>query len=105
MYKRRKACPPEDIGGVGGYYHFLEILEDKKNPEREELMEWYGIEEGDEFDENYFDLEDTNVFLSELFESEFWNMTADEFMSQLKKYFMKNSSIIYLILVLLLFFL
>ncbi len=78
--KGEKACPPEDIGGGGGYFHFLEIMSDKKNPEREEFMEWYGIEEEDEFDEEEFDLDDTNDFLSEIRNSEFWNMRADEFM-------------------------
>lgn len=74
------ACPPEDIGGVGGYFHFLEVMSDKKNPEREEFMEWFGIEEGDEFDKNFFDLVETNEVLSEIYHSEFWNQTADGFM-------------------------
>lgn len=78
--KGEKACPPEDIGGVGGYFHFLEVLSDKSNPEREEFMEWYGIEEGDEFEEDFFDLDETNDFLLEIYNSEFWNMTVDEFM-------------------------
>jgi hypothetical protein len=78
--KGEKACPPEDIGGVGGYFHFLEVMEDKGNPEREEFMEWFGIEEGDEFDEEYFDFDETNEFLNEIYQSEFWNQTVDEFM-------------------------
>jgi len=78
--KGEKACPPEDIGGVGGYFHFLEIMSDKKNPEREEFFEWLELDEDDEFDENFFDLEYTNIFLSELPEIELWGMTAEEFM-------------------------
>jgi len=78
--KGEKACPPEDIGGVGGYFHFLEILSDKKAPEREEFMGMFGMEEGDKFDENFFDLDETNELLSEIYHSEFWNQTADDFM-------------------------
>lgn len=36
------ACPPEDIGGLPGFYAFLEALEDPKNPDHEELTDWYG---------------------------------------------------------------
>jgi hypothetical protein len=35
-------CPPEDIGGLPGYYGFLDALEDPSNPEHEELFEWHG---------------------------------------------------------------
>ena len=42
------ACPPEDIGGAPGYYHFLEVISDTNHPEHEELTEWHG----DDFDPN-----------------------------------------------------
>ena len=35
-------CPPEDIGGVPGYYYFLEALADNNHPEHDELKEWHG---------------------------------------------------------------
>ncbi len=35
-------CPPEDCGGIWGYYDLLEILSDVKHPEHEERMEWIG---------------------------------------------------------------
>ena len=37
-----RACPPEDIGGVSGYYEFCEALEDPSNDEHESYKEWYG---------------------------------------------------------------
>lgn len=55
-------CPPEDCGGVGGFYHLLGILDDKNHPEREEMIEWLG----DEYDSTEFDIDLVNEELSEL---------------------------------------
>lgn len=38
----KRACPPEDIGGVYGYRDCLEILGDPHHPEHEETLEWLG---------------------------------------------------------------
>lgn len=35
-----RACPPEDCGGVGGYYNLLEILADPKHEEHEAMVSW-----------------------------------------------------------------
>ncbi|HUO01275.1 MAG TPA: plasmid pRiA4b ORF-3 family protein [Rhizomicrobium sp.] len=35
-------CPPEDIGGLPGFYNFLEAIEDPDHPDHEELFDWYG---------------------------------------------------------------
>ena len=51
----KNATPPEDSGGVGGYYDLLEIINSPKHPEREGMMEWMGIEEGETFDPEAFD--------------------------------------------------
>jgi len=32
--------PPEDVGGVGGYLYFLEVLSDKKHPDYDHLKSW-----------------------------------------------------------------
>ena len=50
------ACPPDDCGGLPGFYHLLEILQNPKNPEYAEMEEWIG---GD-FDAERFDLEELN---------------------------------------------
>lgn len=34
--------PPEDVGGVGGYVSFREIVLDPNNPEYKEMKEWAG---------------------------------------------------------------
>jgi len=36
------ACPPEDCGGIYGYYHNLEILKNPKHPEYKDLKRWLG---------------------------------------------------------------
>jgi hypothetical protein len=35
-----RACPPEDCGGVPGYYRLLEILADPSDEEHDEMVEW-----------------------------------------------------------------
>jgi hypothetical protein len=35
-----RACPPEDCGGIPGYFRLLEIIKDPKNEEYEETVEW-----------------------------------------------------------------
>jgi len=50
--KGKRACPPEDCGGVYGYEEFLEIIGDPDNEEHEEMLDWVGGE---------FDPEDFNI--------------------------------------------
>ena len=53
--------PPEDVGGVGGYAHFLEVIGNKDDPEREEMLEWARKDtRGRLFDPEYFYLEEIN---------------------------------------------
>lgn len=35
-------CPPEDCGGLHGFYENLEILKNKKHPEYHDTKEWMG---------------------------------------------------------------
>lgn len=49
--KGKRACPPEDCGGVWGYADIIEALKDSDDEENEELLEWVG--EG--FDPGNFD--------------------------------------------------
>jgi hypothetical protein len=50
------ACPPEDCGGIGGYYQLLETLDDPKHPEHAHLLEWLA----GPFDPKAFDLTRVN---------------------------------------------
>ena len=61
----KRACPPEDVGGVYGYMNFLEIMSDPDDPEYEEMLEWSGVEEP--FDPDRFDLESVNKTIVEIF--------------------------------------
>lgn len=54
-------APPEDSGGVTGYEMALEMIKDKPK-EFSLLSEWYG----DDFDPEYFNLDETNNKLSRL---------------------------------------
>lgn len=57
--KGKMNCPPEDCGGIWGYADMLEILQQPDHEEYESYIEWLG----DEFDPEYFDLEETNELL------------------------------------------
>jgi hypothetical protein len=51
-----RACPPEDVGGTGGYEEFLEIIADRKHPEHKNMLHWAG----GVFDPEAFDLNRIN---------------------------------------------
>ena len=53
------ACPPDDCGGVPGYYDLLETLADPKHPEHADMKEWIG----GEWDAARFDLDAANAML------------------------------------------
>jgi tetratricopeptide (TPR) repeat protein len=58
----RRRCPPEDCGGLGGYYDLLELLRGRDSQERREMVEWLGSE----IDPAAFDLADVNRQLSRI---------------------------------------
>jgi hypothetical protein len=58
----KRACPPEDVGGVWGYEIFLEAINDPEHPEHEMYLEWID----DDFDPEEYDLEGTNKALKKL---------------------------------------
>lgn len=39
-----QACPPEDCGGVPGYYDLLEVLQHPDDERYEEMREWIGAD-------------------------------------------------------------
>lgn len=51
------ACPPEDCGGFWGYASLLEALADPKHEMHEEMLDWLGLEKGEDWYANSFDLE------------------------------------------------
>ena len=52
----KRACPPEDCGGIWGYENFLEIINDPDNEEYEDMIEWVG----GEFDPEHFDVKEVS---------------------------------------------
>lgn len=52
-----RAAPPEDVGGVWGYAHFLEALSDRNHPDHDDIREWNG---GRKFDTEKFSAEAVN---------------------------------------------
>jgi hypothetical protein len=82
--KGKRACPPEDVGGVWGYANFLEAIHDSNHPDHEEYMAWIG----GEFDPEAFDLEETNTRLRNMGRgrsketSNAWFMEEDAFVEK-----------------------
>ncbi|EHQ26311.1 plasmid pRiA4b ORF-3 family protein [Mucilaginibacter paludis] len=55
------ACPPEDCGGIGGYYRMVEILSNPKHAEYREMREWLGmLGSKKKWDVNAFDVKEAN---------------------------------------------
>jgi hypothetical protein len=55
----KRACPPEDSGGVWGYKEILEARANPKHPQHREYKEWIGKD----FDPEHFDLDEVNKAL------------------------------------------
>ena len=56
----KRACPPEDCGGVWGYAEFLEAIASPDHPEHESMLDWVG----GRFDPEDFDLQEVNSSLA-----------------------------------------
>ena len=57
--KGKRACPPEDCGGIYGYYHMLETFSGPDTDEKAELLDWIG----EPIDPEAFDLDEINARL------------------------------------------
>jgi hypothetical protein len=54
--------PPEDCGGLPGFYNLLEAIGDSEHEQHEELIEWLG----DDFDPEAFSVDHVNQGLAPL---------------------------------------
>lgn len=52
----RRACPPEDSGGIYGFYNYMEIIQDPEDEEYSEIKMWLG----EEYDPAAFDIHAVN---------------------------------------------
>lgn len=55
-------CPPEDCGGIGGFYNMLNVLQDKKHPDYKDMRTWIGKK----YDPDVFDAVKVNKQLKQL---------------------------------------
>jgi hypothetical protein len=60
--KGKRACPPEDVGGIWGYEDFLEAIKDPTHPEHKDYIGWAS----DDFDPEAFDLDAVNDALKRI---------------------------------------
>jgi hypothetical protein len=58
----KRACPPEDVGGVWGYGEFVEAVQQPRHPEHRTMLTWVG----GAFDPEAFDLQAVNQALKYL---------------------------------------
>jgi hypothetical protein len=58
------ACPPEDCGGVWGYADLKEILADPGHEQHQDMLDWLGLDSGDDFDPKAFSADHVNDRLS-----------------------------------------
>lgn len=65
VIKMKGNTPPEDCGGIYGYYELLEILDDPNHPMHEEMTEWMETKPSLEYS-----MEDINKMLESLYLSD-----------------------------------
>jgi len=58
----KRQCPPEDCGGLGGFYDLVEAIADPQHKSHRELVEWLG----GRFDPEEFSIEHTHRELAVL---------------------------------------
>lgn len=62
----RRAAPPEDCGGIGGYADLVEVLADPAHEDHAELLEWLGLDNAADFDPAAFSASEITEDLSDL---------------------------------------
>ncbi len=63
--KGKRACPPEDCGGIWGYEQLLDNLNNPNTSEYKDAIEWLGHK----IDPEEFDIEEINQLLEEWYNS------------------------------------
>ncbi|HUW05299.1 MAG TPA: plasmid pRiA4b ORF-3 family protein [Williamwhitmania sp.] len=57
----KMACPPEDCGGVWGYAEMLKTIQQPEHEDYNDTIEWLG----ENFEPEYFNVDEVNEFLGE----------------------------------------
>lgn len=58
----KRCCPPEDCGGLPGYYGIIDSLSNPEGNESREIAEWLGYV----YDPEYFNIDEVNNNLSKI---------------------------------------
>ncbi|MEC5211405.1 hypothetical protein RCH20_002489 [Psychrobacter sp. PL15] len=56
----RRACPPEDIGGIGGYDYLQQVMADETHEDHANMLDWLGLDSGSDFDPATFSKDEVN---------------------------------------------
>lgn len=67
VLKFKQICPPEDCGGIYGYYDFLEKYTNKEDPEHDSMVEWAEAQ----YYDNEYDIEAVNEDLKTALDDDF----------------------------------
>jgi len=62
----KRACPPEDCGGIWGYYELLNTLANPRHDNHAQMLFWLGISSAADFDPDRFDLDEANSYLAKI---------------------------------------
>jgi hypothetical protein len=54
------ACPPEDVGGIGGYNSMLEVFHSDNHSEKMQYREWLGLVEGETWNAAFCSIREIN---------------------------------------------
>lgn len=60
----KRACPPEDCGGIAGYYRMLAVLADPHDEDHHARLAWLGLSSAADFDPDRFEAGVVNEDLS-----------------------------------------
>jgi hypothetical protein len=55
-----RACPPEDVGGIGGYTLFLDAWQNSEHSEHLQMKQWAGLS----YDPELFSVQQANSALA-----------------------------------------
>lgn len=67
LIKGKRACPPENIGGIWGYQEFLEAYTNPDHDDHEAMLEWAGPDfQPERFDSD--DIDEINMTLRDMFQ-------------------------------------
>ena len=69
----KRACPPEDVGSIPGYYDFLEVINNPKHEAYKSMLSWIGGKyDAEKFDPQTVKFDNPNIRRLILFSNYSW---------------------------------